>query len=293
MTLPPILTTPQDIDNWRPEGTLGLVPTMGALHEGHASLIRRATSECDATLVSIFVNPTQFSDPADLERYPRPFDMDRAYAARAGAAAIYAPATETIYPDGHATTISVSGITKRWEGASRPGHFDGVATVVSILLNQVRPDRSYFGEKDWQQLTMIRRLAIDLSLPGMIVGCPLVRDHDGLAISSRNARLTDHQRELALMLPAVLHVMRNLVQRGETAVEVLLKAGHDLIDKQPDIDLDYLAVVDPETLVPLDTIIQDARVLIAARTGETRLIDTMNLTEPNRDATLRTGQSEP
>lgn len=287
MTLPIVLTSPQDVDDWHPDGTLGLVPTMGALHAGHASLIQRAATECDEVIVSIFVNPTQFSNPADLARYPRPFEMDRAYAGRAGATAIYAPEPETVYPEGHATRISVSGVTDLWEGAARPGHFDGVATVVSILLNQIQPVRSYFGEKDWQQLAVIRRLATDLSLPGTIVGCPSVRDRDGLALSSRNARLTDDQRESALALSAALHVMRNLVRNGEQATGNLLSAGNELIDQQPDIDLDYLAVVHPESLAPLDTIVQGARALVAAHIGETRLIDTMDLTEPAEGTTIR------
>lgn len=291
MTLPIVLTTPQDIHAWRPGGRLGLVPTMGALHEGHASLIERAAAECDAVVVSIFVNPTQFSAPADLDTYPRKFDSDLAYAGQAGATAVYAPTMSTMYPNGHATTVRVSGITERWEGVSRSGHFDGVATVVSILLNQVRPDRSYFGEKDWQQLAMIRRLATDLSLPGTIVGCPLVRDRDGLALSSRNNRLNADQRGAALSLSAALRTMRDLAEKGEKETAVLLDAGHRLIDTEPDVRLDYLAVVDPESLVPLQTVVHNARVLIAAHIEDVRLIDTMNLTEPTEELFVHKRQS--
>lgn len=278
MTTPVVLRKPAEIDAWRPGGTLGLVPTMGALHAGHASLIERAAAQCDRVIVSIFVNPTQFNDPADLERYPRPFDQDLAYAGVHGAAAIYAPAVETMYPEGHATTVHVGGITDRWEGKHRPGHFDGVATVVAALLNHVRPDRSYFGEKDWQQLAMIRRMATDLRLPGEIVGCPLVRDADGLALSSRNGRLSPGERRSALVIPRTLTMMRARVDAGETSARALLTLGGALLAGEPRVSVEYLAIVDPATLEPLETIIEGARALVAAWAGETRLIDTMDLT---------------
>lgn len=286
MTLPVVLRTPSEVAQWRPEGTLGLVPTMGALHDGHASLIRRAAAECDAVIVSIFVNPTQFNDLSDLERYPRPFDMDRAAAGHHGATAIYAPEATTMYPKGHATTVHVSSVTERWEGASRPGHFDGVATIVTILLNQVRPDRSYFGEKDWQQLAMLRRMATDLSLPGEIVACPLIRDHDGLALSSRNARLSEDEREKALAIPAALHVMHEMVQQGERSVPTLLEAGTERIGRHPDVRVEYLTIVNPETLEPADDIIDGARALVAAHVGDTRLIDTMDLAGAERSTSI-------
>jgi pantoate--beta-alanine ligase len=274
-----VLHTPVQVARWRPAGTLGLVPTMGALHAGHASLIARAAAECDAAIVSIFVNPTQFNDPADLERYPRPFARDLAYAGEHGATAIYAPSVETMYPPGRATTVHVAGITERWEGAQRPGHFDGVATVVSILLNQVRPDRAYFGEKDWQQLAMLRRLAADLSLPGEIVACPLVRDDDGLALSSRNARLSPDERVAALVIPRTLELLRARVAAGERSARTLLTVGGALLAGEPKVRVEYLAIVDPATLEPLETIIAGSRALVAARVGETRLIDTMDLTQ--------------
>ncbi len=278
MTEPVVLTTPAEIARWRHEGRLGLVPTMGALHAGHASLIDRAAAECDDVVVSIFVNPTQFNDPRDLERYPRPFERDLAVARHHGATAIYAPAVETLYPAGHTTTVHVAGITARWEGASRPGHFDGVATVVSILLNQVRPDRAYFGEKDWQQLAMLRRMSADLSLPGEIVACPLVRDDDGLALSSRNARLSPAEREAALVIPRTLEMMRAQVAAGERSVLTLLTFGGALLAGEQRIRVEYLTIVDPATLEPVETIIEGARALVAARAGDTRLIDTMDLT---------------
>jgi pantoate--beta-alanine ligase len=278
VTEPVVLTTPPEIARWRHEGRLGLVPTMGALHAGHASLIERAAAECDDVVVSIFVNPTQFNDPRDLERYPRPFERDLAVAGHHGATAIYAPAVETLYPPGHATTVHVAGVTERWEGAHRPGHFDGVATVVSILLNQVRPDRTYFGEKDWQQLAMLRRLAADLSLPGEIVACPLVRDTDGLALSSRNARLSAAERAAALVIPRTLTMLRAQVAAGERSVLMLLTFGGALLAGEQRIRVEYLTIVDPATLEPVGTIIEGARAMVAAWAGETRLIDTMDLT---------------
>jgi pantoate--beta-alanine ligase len=285
VTQPVVLRAPAEIARWRHEGPLGLVPTMGALHAGHASLITRAAAECEDVVVSIFVNPTQFNDPADLERYPRPFERDVAVAGHHGATAIYAPAVETIYPPGHATTVHVAGITERWEGAHRPGHFDGVATVVAILLNQARPDRAYFGEKDWQQLAMLRRLAADLSLPGEIVACPLVRDADGLALSSRNARLSPEERQAALVIPRTLSMLRAQVAAGERSARTLLTAGGALLAGEPGIRVEYLAIVDPATLEPLETIIEGARALVAAWAGETRLIDTMDVTEGDGDET--------
>jgi pantoate--beta-alanine ligase len=278
VTQPVVLRTPAEIARWRPEGALGLVPTMGALHAGHASLIERAAAECEAAIVSIFVNPTQFNDSTDLERYPRPFERDVAVAGQHGAAAIYAPAVETVYPPGHATTVHVAGVTERWEGAHRPGHFDGVATVVTILLNQVRPDRAYFGEKDWQQLAMLRRLAADLSLPGEIVAAALVRDEDGLALSSRNARLSPEERAAALVIPRTLAMLRAQIAAGERSVRTLLTIGGALLAGEQRIRVEYLTIVDPVTLEPVETIIDGARALVAVWAGETRLIDTMDLT---------------
>lgn len=254
--------------------SVGLVPTMGALHQGHLSLIRRAAAENEAVVVSVFVNPAQFNDPTDLATYPRDLTRDAALAFGAGATLIYAPAIEEIYPAGFATTVHVRGITGRWEGASRPGHFDGVATVVSILQNQVRPDRAYFGEKDFQQLTMIRRMHADLALPGEIVACPIVREPDGLALSSRNARLDAESRQHALSLSRALRAMRDQVAAGERNVGRLREMGERILR---DVALDYLAIVDPGTLQPLETLEPGARALVAATVGGVRLIDTMQL----------------
>jgi pantoate--beta-alanine ligase len=255
----------------------GLVPTMGALHEGHLALIRRAAAENARTVVSVFVNPTQFDDPADLGRYPRNLAADAALAAGAGADVVFAPAPETVYPVGFATAVEVAGLTEPWEGAARPGHFRGVATVVAILLNAVRPARAYFGEKDFQQLVVVRRLHRDLRLPGEIVGCPTVRDADGLALSSRNARLTPAERERALAVPRALFRMAELAHAGEPAAASLLAAGRAELSAVSAVEVQYLAVVDPESLEPVDRVGPGARALIAVRVGDVRLIDNVEL----------------
>lgn len=261
----------------QPGASAGLVPTMGGLHEGHLSLIRRAAAENDLVVVSVFINPMQFGDPADLENYPRTLDRDLELASDAGASVVYAPTVETIYPAGFATSVHVSGVTERWEGESRPGHFDGVATVVTVLLNQIRPDRAYFGEKDWQQLMLIRRLHTDLALPGAIVACPTVREADGLAMSSRNGRLRDEERAAATVLWRALTAMREMAGTGEADALKLALMGVIIIRREPAVALDYLQVVDPETLEPVDTVRPGSRAIVAATIGSTRLIDTMAL----------------
>ncbi len=279
MTRPPVIArTPDEVmDATLGAVTVGLVPTMGALHEGHLSLIRRSDAENDDTVVSIFVNPTQFNDPDDLARYPHHPEADMELAREAGAQIFYVPVVETLYPAGHTTTVRVGGITERWEGASRPGHFDGVATVVSILLNQLQPTRTYFGEKDVQQLAMVRRMHHDLSLPGTIVGCPIVRDPDGLALSSRNVRLSAEDRAAALVIPTTLFAIQKQVQEGNVDIAALETAGRALIEVEPSIALDYLAIVDPETLEPATAVMPGARVIVAATVGGTRLIDNPQL----------------
>ncbi len=258
---------------------VGFVPTMGALHAGHAALIQRSARENEVTVVSIFVNPTQFDDPADLARYPRDLERDVAYATDAGADLVYAPDVATVYPPGFATAVEVSGLTERWEGAARPGHFRGVATVVTILLNTVRPRRAYFGEKDYQQLLVVRRLHRDLRLPGEIVGCPTVRDADGLALSSRNARLTPQQRKQAVAVPQALFAMADAARAGEGSVERLLRIGQERLAVAPDIRVEYLAIVDGEDLTPLDRLVPGARAIVAVRLGAVRLIDNVPLLE--------------
>ena len=251
----------------------GLVPTMGALHEGHLSLIRRSAAENGRTVVSVFVNPTQFDDRADLARYPRDLARDAALAREAGANLVFAPGVEAIYPPGFATSVDVAGLTERWEGAARPGHFRGVATVVAILLNLVRPARAYFGEKDYQQLVVVRRLHADLKLPGEIVGCPTVRDHDGLALSSRNARLSSAERTRAAAVPRALFRMAALAAAGERDAARLIESGSGELASETALATEYLAVVDGESLEPVATVRAGARALVAVRLGGVRLID--------------------
>lgn len=270
-----VLCTPAQLRASLGGRTAGLVPTMGALHEGHLSLIRKSAAENELTVVSIFVNPTQFDQPADLAAYPRDILRDEELAVAAGADLIYAPAVGTIYPAGCSTRVAVAGLTERWEGASRPGHFAGVATVVTILINTVRPTHSYFGEKDFQQLAMIRQMHRDLVLPGEIVGCPTVRDRDGLALSSRNARLTGPERAAARALPDALFAMRDLVDGGQMDVASLVAHGQEIIAAEPLLALDYLAIVSGRELSPLERVQPGARVIVAAQAGTTRLIDNL------------------
>ena len=255
----------------------GFVPTMGAIHEGHVALIRRAAAENARTVVSVFVNPTQFGDPADLARYPRDLPRDVALATEAGADLIFAPPVEEVYPPGFATTVEVAGPTERWEGAARPGHFRGVATVVAILLNLVRPARAYFGEKDYQQLLVVRRLHADLALPGAIVGCPTVREPDGLALSSRNARLSPDERRQAVAIPRALFRMADLAAAGETDATRLVEAGRRALAAALDLTEEYLAVVDGATLEPAPVVRSRSRAIVAARLGGVRLIDNVAL----------------
>ena len=272
-----IVTTPQEIRQALGGRPPGLIPTMGALHAGHLALIEKSASENTATVVSVFVNPTQFENAGDLSRYPQNLEEDAGKAFAAGVDLIYAPEISTVYPAGFATTIFLTGPAERWEGESRPGHFAGVATVVAILLNSVRPARSYFGEKDFQQLAVIRRMHTDLLLPGEIVGCPTVRDHDGLALSSRNARLSPAERTAAAAIPDALFAVRDRVARGEIETRELLPAGRAMIAAEPLLTLDYLAIVDGRSLDPIEKVYPGARVLIAAVAGTTRLIDNIEL----------------
>lgn len=250
----------------------GLVPTMGALHDGHLALIERSVAENPLTVVSVFVNPAQFNDPGDLERYPRDLERDTALIASAGADLLFAPPVSEIYPPGFDTTVRVGDLAGRWEGVHRPGHFRGVATVVTILLNLVRPARAYFGEKDYQQLQVIRRMHADLALPGEIVGCPTVREADGLALSSRNVRLSPEARRTARAIPRALAAVVAAAEAGETDARRLEAIGRAELHA-PDIEVDYLAVVDGETLAPIARLNPGSRLLVAAEVGGVRLID--------------------
>jgi pantoate--beta-alanine ligase len=253
--------------------TVGLVPTMGAFHEGHLSLMRRARDECDVVVVSLFVNPAQFNDPGDLTAYPRDPQRDTALAAELGVDYLFAPAAEEIYPPGFATTVLVAGVTEALEGAHRGrGHFDGVATVVAKLFNIVGPDVAYFGQKDAQQATVIKRLVRDLNLPVRIEVCPTVRDPDGLALSSRNALLSPAERARATALHRALAAMQEAVQDGERdPVVVRARALAEL--GSAEIEPDYVELVSTDTLVPVSPIDGDVLAVLAASVGNTRLID--------------------
>ena len=252
--------------------TVALVPTMGALHAGHMALVAQAKAVADHVIVSIFVNPIQFGPNEDLSRYPRQEAEDSALLAGAGVAALWLPDVATMYPDGFATTVSVAGLGDGLCGGARPGHFDGVATVVAKLLSQVKPDIALFGEKDWQQLAIIRRMAHDLNLDVDIAGAPIVRDGDGLALSSRNAYLSTEQRAAALALPQVLQQAVAELESGAGVSATLATAKQALVDAGF-ASVDYVALVDAASLIPLEQLAGEARILAAARIGTTRLID--------------------
>jgi pantoate--beta-alanine ligase len=261
--------------------TVGVVPTMGALHDGHRSLIRRAASECDIVAVSVFVNPTQFGDPADLANYPRTLESDLEAVASAGGHLVFAPSVAEMYPDmGRAPMASVSmpALSDRWEGASRPGHFDGVATVVTKLLSMAGRCRAYFGEKDFQQLAVVRRVVRDLSIPAEVVGCETVRDDDGLALSSRNVRLTADQRRTALILSRALRAGASVIGDGQLSAADVEALMARVISFEPSVDLDYAVVVDSDTLEPVSNCDTERslRLLIAATIGPVRLIDNLD-----------------
>jgi pantoate--beta-alanine ligase len=253
--------------------TIGLVPTMGALHSGHLSLIRRARAECDVVVVSLFVNPAQFNERADLEHYPRREERDAARASGAGADVLFAPSVEEVYPPGFATAVEVFGVTARLEGLARGSeHFRGVSTVVTKLLGMAMPDVAYFGQKDAQQVIVIRRLVADLNLPVRVQVCPTVREPDGLAMSSRNARLSPDERERARALPDALWAACERAAQGERSAEALLAAAHaEMLARG--VQPEYLELVDPETLEPLEELAGEGLLALAARFGETRLID--------------------
>lgn len=253
--------------------TIGLVPTMGAFHEGHLSLMRRAREECDVIVVSLFVNPTQFNEQTDLEAYPRDERRDAALAAELGVDFLFAPPVEEVYPRGFATTVTVSGVSEGFEGAFRgPEHFTGVATVVTKLFNMVAPQVAYFGQKDVQQTRVIRQLVRDLDLPVRIEVCPTVREPDGLAMSSRNVRLSPEQRRRALALHRALGVAQDTVASGERqGAAVRARALAEL--SGAGVEPEYFELVSADTLVPVERIEGEVLALVAARVGETRLID--------------------
>jgi len=261
--------------------TLGLVPTMGALHEGHMSLVAAAKSGCDAVAASIFVNPTQFGPNEDYSKYPRTFDEDCRKLESAGVDLLFAPAAEDMYPPGNTTVVDPGEIATRLDGASRPGHFRGVATIVTRLFNIAQPDRAYFGQKDAAQVAVIRHVVGDLNLPVALVICPIVREPDGLAMSSRNRYLSSAERKRALVLSQALHAAEDLAATGETSAQALTTAMRQFFPGDPHLRLDYAALVDPNTLLPIDDASRGALVAIAAWVGATRLIDNLLLDDRN------------
>jgi pantoate--beta-alanine ligase len=261
---------------------LGFVPTMGALHAGHLELVRCAREENDAVAVSIFVNPTQFSSAADLQQYPRDDERDLALLAESGVDLVFLPTTDALYPAGFGTTIDVGPVAVPFEGVARPGHFQGVATVVAMLFSAVQPARAYFGEKDAQQLRVVRRLVADLLMPIEIVGVPTVRDDDGLALSSRNALLSPEERSTAACIPRSLRAIQHAWDGGERDAAGLRRVLDAELLTQPDVTVEYATLVDPQTLAEQDGEIDGAvLVLIAVKIGGVRLIDNCYLS-PSR-----------
>ena len=265
------------LDGWRADGQrIAMVPTMGALHEGHLALVERAKALADKVVVSIFVNPLQFNDQGDLERYPRQVDSDAEKLRGAGADLLWLPTSDDFYPEGYATTVSVGGISERWEGAHRPGHFDGVATVVAKLFTGVKPDVAVFGEKDFQQLAVIRRMNADLRLGVEVVGHPTVRADDGLALSSRNALLSEEERLKAKSFPQALRKAGEAITNGTPPPAALAEVLASL--KETGFGaVDYVAYVDAESLEPLESYLPGGRLIAAVFLGKVRLIDNMRV----------------
>jgi pantoate--beta-alanine ligase len=253
--------------------SVGLVPTMGALHEGHLSLIRQARRENDFVVVSVFVNPTQFGPQEDFSRYPRDLARDADLSFEAGADLVFAPTGDEMYPRGFSTWVDVEGLTDGLCGGSRPGHFRGVCTVVTKLLCLCRPERAYFGQKDAQQLAVIRRMARDLNLGVEIVPCPIVREADGLAMSSRNVYLTTEQRVQAVVLSRSLRAAEALVEGGERDAATVEAAVRAVLAEAPLGEIDYVALVDAQDLTPMDTLCGEVLLALAVRFGKARLID--------------------
>jgi pantoate--beta-alanine ligase len=273
-----VLHTVAELRQWSRDernggSTIGIVPTMGALHAGHASLIRAAAASCGRVAVSIFVNPTQFGPGEDYARYPRTFDADCALAQAEGADAVFAPTVEELYPAGGTTFVEVEGLSNRLDGASRPGHFRGVATVVAKLLIASKADRAFFGQKDAAQVAVVRRMVADLRLPAEIVVCPIVREPDGLALSSRNRYLSTAERAQALVLSRAVRQAESLASAGERRSSALIAATRRSFAAVPEVRIDYIAAVDWATLDPVAIAAPGTLFAVAASVGQTRLID--------------------
>ncbi|HEX4489511.1 MAG TPA: pantoate--beta-alanine ligase [Terriglobales bacterium] len=259
----------------RTAGQLGLVPTMGALHDGHLSLVQAARERCHTVAATIFVNPTQFGPNEDFAKYPRNFERDAQLLENRGVDLLFAPATEEMYPAGASTYVTVEGLSDRLCGGSRPGHFRGVTTVVSKLFHIIEPDVAFFGQKDAAQVAIIRRMVRDLNMAVEIVACHIVREADGLAMSSRNAYLNPEERKSALALYQALQEIQARFDSGERSIDALIKAGKTKFGD--DVRLDYLEIVDPDSLKPLDKLDKPALAAVAAFVGKTRLIDNITL----------------
>ena len=258
--------------------TVGLVPTMGALHDGHAALVRQAAASTDVVVTTVFVNPLQFAPTEDLAAYPMDLDSDQHLAEGAGASIMFTPSVTEMYPFGASnvlTSVSVRSLTKGLDGAARPGHFDGVATVVAKLFAMTGRCRAFFGEKDFQQLAVVRRMSLDLSFPVEVIGCPTVREHDGLAMSSRNRYLTSEERQHAPLLYRALRAGQSMIESGETDADAARRTMRSMVLADPSFDLHYAEIVDPLTLETSTTLAagQAVRLLIAAKLGRARLID--------------------
>jgi pantoate--beta-alanine ligase len=275
-----VLTTIVELSRWRATVTspVGFVPTMGFLHAGHLSLIRRARAENACVVVSIFVNPTQFGPGEDFQRYPRDLNRDFGLIETAQVDAVFTPTVEEMYAVGASTIVEVESLSGILEGASRPGHFRGVATVVCTLLHLVQPHRAYFGEKDYQQLKVIQRMVYDLRMPVEVIGCPTFREPDGLAMSSRNVYLSPPEREAAAALSRALCEAERLVKDGVCDAHTLQREVQSRLDEHPLIRIDYVAVVHPHTLQPVTTLSSEgAMICLAVWIGQTRLIDNVHL----------------
>jgi pantoate--beta-alanine ligase len=255
------------------ERPLGLVPTMGALHEGHFSLVREAKRRCSPVVVSIFVNPKQFGPSEDLKKYPRSFEADRDALANLGVDILFAPSSEEMYPAGFSTSVNVKGLSDRWEGRARPGHFDGVATVVLKLFEIVQPHTAFFGRKDAQQARIIRQMVTDLNLHAEVALCPIVREPDGIALSSRNVYLKPEDRQAATIISRSLGTCKESIARGERDVMQLLAAVRAKLESEPRVTVDYAEIVDANSFEPVRALRGNCYALIAATVGGTRLID--------------------
>jgi pantoate--beta-alanine ligase len=271
------------LENVRALGrTVGLVPTMGALHEGHLSLLRAAAADCDVVALTIFVNPLQFGAGEDLSAYPRPLDRDLELAEEVGADVVFTPSTDEMYPEPTLSTVHVDQLTLGMEGASRPTHFDGVTTVVTKLFNIAGPSRAYFGEKDFQQLAVVRRMAADLDQPVTVIGCPIVREADGLAMSSRNIYLSSSEREAATVISRALRAGAAMISAGESDPAVIEAHMASIIEAEPLAELDYAVVVDPDSLLTPAELLRgtNVRLLMVAKVGSPRLLDNLGVDVP-------------